>query len=293
MRPNLVRRLSEKAYPLWRDILLPALRERVFDEAFIRSGRSARFMEVSRHLFKLGRIPFFRERLPEFDPRKSSMSWLPINQDIEGAGEIALPLEVLDRFIEKARHRVIVNFCGCRLAAGCRDYPVDIGCLMMGESALQIPAKSRRQVGVEEAKQHVRRAVRAGLIPITGKARIDNDIFMIPDEGKLLTVCLCCECCCITRFSRYAPAEVLDGIHQPVEGLEIEVTDDCIGCGVCVSRCYIHAIRLEGARAVIGDLCRVCGRCATHCPENAIKLRLVNPDAVGDVVRRIESMVDF
>lgn len=293
MQPGVVRRFSEKAYPLWRDLLLPALRERVFDETFIRSRNSGRLLEIARHLFKLGRIPFFRDHLPEFDPGKSSMSWLPINQNIEGAGEIALPLEVLDRLIEKARHRVIVNFCGCRLAVGCRDYPVDIGCLMMGESALQIPTKSSREVGVEEAKEHVRKAIRAGLIPITGKARIDNDIFMIPDEGKLLTVCLCCECCCITRFSRYAPAELLDGIHQPVEGLEIEVTDECIGCGICVSKCYIDAIRLEGTRAVIGDLCRVCGRCAMHCPQQAIKLRLRNPNAVEDVVRRIESMVDF
>jgi len=293
MRARLVRQWSEKAYPLWRDTLLPALRERIFDEGFIRSRQSKRVLEFSRHFFKLGRIPFFRDHLPQFDPQKSSMSWLPINQDIEGAGEIALPLEVLDRLIEKASHRVIVNFCGCRLAMGCRDYPIDIGCLMMGESALQIPAKSRREVDVEEAKQHVRKAIQAGLIPVTGKARLDNDIFMIPDEGKLLTVCLCCECCCITRFSRYAPAEVLDRMHRPVEGLTIEVTDDCIGCGACVSKCYIDAIRLEGDRAVIGDLCRVCGRCAMHCPQHAIQLRLRNPDAVGDVVRRIESMVQF
>jgi ferredoxin len=293
MRRSVVGQLTGKAYPLWRDLLLPAMRERFFNETFIRSRNARRWMEISKHVFKLAKIPFFREHLPEFDPGKSSMSWLPINQDIEGAGEIALPLDVLDRLIEKARHRVIVNFCGCRLAMHCRDYPVDIGCLMMGESALQIPTKSSREVGVEEAKQHVRRAVEAGLIPITGKARIDNDIFMIQDEGKLLTVCLCCECCCITRFSRYTPPEVLDGIHQPVEGLEIAVTDDCIGCGICLSKCYLEAIRLEGARAVIGDLCRVCGRCAMHCPENAIKLRLGNPDAVDAVVRRIESMVEF
>jgi UDP-glucose 4-epimerase len=285
--------MAETTGTLWRDLMLPVMREQIFSEKFIGSKHSRRFFELSKNVFKLGRIPFFREHLPELDPDKSSLSWLPINKDIEGAGEIALPVEVLDRLIEKARHRVIVNFCGCRLAVGCRDYPIEIGCLMMGESALQIPTKSSREVGVEEAKEHVRKAIQAGLIPVTGKARIDNDIFMIPDEGRLLTVCLCCECCCITRHSRYAPKDVLDGIHQPVEGLSIEVTDDCIGCGACVSKCYIDAIRMDGDRAVIGDMCRVCGRCATHCPQDAIKLRLNNPDAVEDVVRRIESMVNF
>jgi len=293
VRPRVLQQLSETAAALWKEHLLPVMRERIFDEKFIGSKHSRPVFEFSKNIFKLGRIPFFRERLPEFDPDKSNLSWLPINQEIEGAGEIALPVEVLDRLIEKARHRVIVNFCGCRMAMDCQDYPIEIGCLMMGESALQIPAKSSREVGVEEAKQHIRKAIQAGLIPVTGKARIDNDIFMIPDEGKLLTVCLCCECCCITRFSRYAPREVLDGMHHPVEGLSIEVTEDCIGCGACVSKCYIDAIRLEGDQAVIGDMCRVCGRCAMHCPQEAIKLRLSNPDAVGDVVGRIESMVDF
>jgi len=293
MRRKIVQGVTETAGNLWVRYLLPALRERIFSEAFIGSAPGRRALELSRHAFKLSRVPFLRDRLPEFDPQKSNLSWLPINQDIEGAGEIALPVEVLDRLIEKASHRVIVNFCGCRMAAGCKDYPVDIGCLMMGESALQIPAKSRREVDVEEAKAHVRRAIEAGLIPVTGKARVDNDIFLIPDEGKLLTVCLCCECCCITRFSRYAPQEVLDRMHHPVEGLSIEVTEDCIGCGACVSRCYINAIQIQDGRAEISGMCRVCGRCAMHCPQNAIRLKLDNPRAVDDVVRRIESVVSF
>jgi len=164
---------------------------------------------------------------------------------------------------------------------------------MMGDSAMQIPEKMRREVGVEEAKAHVKKAVEAGLIPITGKARIDNDIFMIPDEGKLLTVCLCCECCCITRFSRYGTQESLESIHHPVEGLSVEVTDACIGCGACVSSCYLNAIEMAGQKAEIGNLCRVCGRCAMHCPQDAIKLKLDNPNAIEDVVQRIESVVDF
>ncbi len=278
---------------VWREAVLPVLREKTYVEDMFDKPSMKQSFEVAKYFFQLSRIPFFRDRLPEFNPDKNSISWIPINRDIEGAEEIALPEEILDRLIEKARHRVVLNSCGCRKGLGCKDYPSEIGCLMMGESALKIPSKVRREVSVKEAKAHVRKAIKAGLIPITGKARIDNDIFMIPDEGKLLTVCLCCECCCVTRFSSCVPPEVMDGIQPRVEGLSVEISEDCIGCGTCVSKCYIDAIKMQGNRAVIGDMCRVCGRCAAICPENAIKLKLNNPRAVDDVVQRIEALVDF
>ncbi len=278
---------------IWTDKLQPRMREAFWDPKMWGKPGSKRFFETWENFFKLAKIPFFRERLPEFDPKKSNMSWLPINRDIEGTDGLALHEEVLGRLIEKANHRVIVDSCGCRKSMGCKDYPADIGCLMMGESALKIPEKARREVGIEEAKAHVRKAVESGLIPVVGKARIDNDIFMIPDEGKLLTVCLCCECCCVTRYTRHVPQEVLGDMHRPVEGLSIEVTDDCIGCGVCVPKCYLDAIELKGDRAAIGELCRICGRCVEACPEDAIKLKLDNPHVVDDVVRRIEGAVEF
>jgi UDP-glucose 4-epimerase len=244
-------------------------------------------------LFRLTRIPFLRNIMPECDPKRTDMTWLPINRDIESAGQVALPEDVLDRLIEKAKYLVLVNFCGCRTAMNCKHYSHDIGCLMMGESALAIPEKSRRVVSVEEAKAHVRKSIAAGLIPIAGKARLDNDIFMIPDRDKLLTVCFCCECCCILRYSRHMPAEVLDGLHHPVDGLSITVTDKCTGCGTCVEHCYIGAIKIENDSAVIGEMCRVCGRCSTNCPENAIKLKLGNSKAAEELVLRIDSIVEY
>ncbi len=289
--------ITEQLKKVWLDTLLPSLRERLFDEKIFERVEgwpsSRKILDVVNCFFKMANLPFIGEWLPEFDPKKSNISWIPINQDIQGAEEIALPEEVLDRLIDKASHRMIVHFCGCRVAMGCKDYPSEIGCLMMGESALQIPAAIRKEVSSREAKAHVRKAIKAGLIPITGKARIDNDFFMIPDEGKLLTVCLCCECCCVTRAFRYLPPEIMKGIQHPVEGLTVEVTDDCNGCGTCLDKCYTAAIELKNGQAVIGDMCAVCGRCAAHCPKKAIKLRLDNPNAVDDVVSRIESVIDL
>ena len=105
------------------------------------------------------------------------------------------PLDLLDRFIEETSHRVILEACGCRTARRCERHPHDIGCLLMGDSALESPPSIRREVGVSEAREHVARAVEAGLVPQVGKARVDNYIFGIKETRHLLTTCFCCDCC--------------------------------------------------------------------------------------------------
>ena len=80
---------------------------------------------------------------------------------------------------------------------------------------------------------------------------------------------------------------------EPVEGLSIEITEDCVGCGACVKKCFIEAIEIKEGRAVMSEYCTLCGRCAGVCPENAIKLKLNNPNAVDDVIKRITGRIDL
>ena len=289
--------LTDKVVSLFEDRVLTWLREKYFTERAVSATGAKRVFESYRYFFKLENFKIINRFLPQFKAEKSTMSWLPTNKTIEvnlpiKTTDIALPSKVLDHFIEKASHRVIVNFCGCRKAMGCNQYNHNLGCLMMGESALLIPKISRREVGIEEAKEHVKKAIGSGLIPLTGKARIDNDIFMIPDRGKLMTVCFCCECCCIARFTQDITLEALENINPTVEGLSIEVTDKCTACGTCLSKCYIDAINIVDDRAVIGARCRICGRCAKHCEQKAIKLKIDNVNAAQDVINRIETYVD-
>lgn len=259
-----------------------------------RGGRMVKnFFKSFEWLYALAYIPALRDRIPALDPNLSDVSTLPINKDIEGAEGIALPEEVLDRLIDISNFRVIIDQCACRAIYGCEDYPKDIGCIFMGESARKIPDDYRREASVEEAKAHVRKAFAAGLVPIVGEARADHDLLRIPPEGKLLTTCFCCECCCLSRAFRHGPVETVDGIMHGVEGLTVEVTDACVGCGTCVESCFIGAIQVRAGQAVIDDYCRVCGRCAGVCPVNAIKLKLDNPNAVDDVVNRILAKVDL
>jgi len=226
-------------------------------------------------------------------PSKTEMRWLPINEDIEMGEDMPMPITILDRLIEETSHRTIYDYCGCRLAYDCEHYPIEVGCLLMGDSAAGVNPDFCREVGVDEAKEHARKAVDAGLVPIVGKARIDNAIFRIKDTGHLLTVCFCCECCCLTRFFRHTPLKHLEPLVKPLDGITIEVTDDCEGCGTCVKKCYMQTIEIVDDKAVMGPYCQSCGRCASVCPNDAIKITLNDPEFFDKTLERIRSYVKY
>jgi len=244
------------------------------------------FLKILHGSFKFVSLPGIRKISPWIDPKKNSMTYLPINESLIAQEEALLP-DVVHRFIDESEHHVVMNKCGCRFGNKCENHTEDVGCLFIGESALDMAGGISRQVTKEEAHAHVEKAISAGLVPMTGKVRVDNDLFLIPDRKQLLSVCFCCHCCCMMTFFRHTPSEQLDGVMLPAEGLEIEVTDDCVGCGTCVETCGFEAITIENGKAVHGDICRKCGRCERTCPNNAVKISLHNPDAVEDIAKRI------
>lgn len=232
--------------------------------------------------------PWFRSDLTD-------MRWLPINEDIELPAGAPAPLDLLDRLIEETSHRVILQACGCRTARRCEKHPHDIGCLLMGDSAIESPPSIRREVGVSEAKEHVARAVESGLVPMVGKARVDNYIFGVKDTRRLLTACFCCDCCCISQYERHFPVNKLDEMFPTVDGFHLEVDSICDGCRSrtesCADRCYVRAIEMRGGRAVITEKCRGCGRCAAYCPVGAVKVSIDDPGFLEESYSRIRAHV--
>jgi UDP-glucose 4-epimerase len=89
---------------------------------------------------------------------------------------------------------------------------------------------------------------------------------------------------------RYVPQKHLEEIFPLLDGLEIEVSDGCIGCGACVDKCYMHSIRVEGGRAVHDKTCRGCGRCATACPNGAVSIRLTDAQSLAKSVEHFLSL---
>jgi Fe-S-cluster-containing hydrogenase component 2 len=232
---------------------------------------------------------------PWFKANRTDMRWLPINEDIELPPGAPAPLELLERFIEESSHRVIFEACGCRTAYQCEQHPRDIGCLLMGDSTLESPPSVSREVGPAEAKEHMLRAVEAGLVPMVGKARVDNFIFGIKDRRRMLTTCFCCDCCCMSRYERFFPVDKLDELFPRIDGIHLEVTDACDGCGdspeACAERCYIKAIDVVDGMPTITDRCRACGRCAIACPVHAIHIRIDEDRFLEKSYERIVSQV--
>ena len=61
-----------------------------------------------------------------------------------------------------------------------------------------------------------------------------------------------------------------------------QVTENCIGCGICTRVCPAGCIHLGKQKAVhTAENCQMCMACIHHCPENAVRLRIPekNPNA--------------
>jgi ferredoxin len=215
-----------------------------------------------------------------------------IDHPLAPPDEIVLPSQILEHFIQRANTHWIMNTCICRDAASCRDYPVDLGCLFLGQAVLDINPQLGRLVTREEALDHVRRCHEAGLVHIIGRNKLDTVWLGVGPDHRLLTICHCCPCCCLWRIL----PDVAPGISERVTrlpGVSVNVTDACAGCGECTQDiCFVDAIHLQNGRAVISDACRGCGRCADVCPQTAIQVRVADSRLLETTIAQISTLVD-
>ena len=185
-----------------------------------------------------------------------------------------------------------MNYCICRKSNDCKDYPIDYGCLFLGEAALGINPQLGRRVSEEKALEHVKKCREVGLIHLIGRNKLDAMWLNVNPGNKLLSICNCCPCCCLWRILPDITPEIGRKVTK-LSGVEVTVTDRCIGCGTCTENvCFVDAIHLQDSRAVIGVECRGCGRCVEVCPNNAIEFKLTNTDFLNDSIDRISAVVD-
>ncbi len=216
---------------------------------------------------------------------------IQINEPIEMPVEVVLPSQVVAYFIEQASHHWIMNACICRDSSQCQDYPVEYGCLFMGEAVLGINPKLGRLATKEEAHQHARRCRDAGLVHMVGRNKLDAVWLGVGPNEKLLTVCNCCPCCCLWKMLPQVNPLIGDKVTK-MPGVDITVTDLCAGCGTCTEgACFVDAIRLVDGRAIISESCRGCGHCVEVCPNGAIELTIDNPAFLHKTIARIAPLV--
>ena len=233
--------------------------------------------------------------LPLFSPKRQTLTYIPINRDLSGSASLFLPREIVADLIERSAHRAVIHRCTCRVARTCADHDVDIGCMLLGDGAAEIDESIARHVSTGQALQHLDRALGNGLMPLVGRAPIDNHIWGVRNRGRLLTVCFCCRCCCTVLVSgRYLPRAVHDSIVAP-EGVSV-LTDEsrCTGCGQCVGECFMGALSLvDGTALRDTSRCKACGRCAAVCPADAITVTIDHETARARMVGRIRKYVNF
>ena len=216
---------------------------------------------------------------------------IQVNRPIDMTEEMVLPSQVVEHFIDKANYHWIMSACLCRDAAKCKDYPIDLGCLFLGEAALGINPQLGRCVTKEEALEHVQRCRDAGLVHLVGRNKLDTVWLGIGPGNKLLTVCNCCPCCCLWRVLPHVAPQIGAKIAR-MPGVTVTVTDQCTGCGICTEDvCFVDAIHLVNDRAVISEACRGCTRCVDVCSQEAIEIS-IDARFVEDSISRLSPLVD-
>jgi Pyruvate/2-oxoacid:ferredoxin oxidoreductase delta subunit len=227
------------------------------------------------------------------------MVYLPRNQvlqvhhPIDLPENVVLPSQVVDHFIEEAGYHWLMDACLCRQAEGCEDYPIDLGCLFLGEAARDINPRLGRRVTREEALEHVRRCREAGLVHLIGRNKLDTMWLGVGPGDRLLTVCHCCPCCCLYGVLPHL-AEHLQGKITRMPGVRVAVNEEeCVGCGACAREvCFVDAVHMTDGRATIGEGCVGCGRCVDACPTGAIEMTVEDGRFVQETVERIATLVD-
>lgn len=182
---------------------------------------------------------------------------LPVQQAIPAALHV-FPYEEAAHYIQTSKY-VGVSDCPCRLTHKRCDRPIDV-CMPLGYSAKFLAERgAARLVTPEEALKVLQRAEDAGLVHCASNTR-----------DKIDYICNCCPCCCgilgvVTRLK--------GAVSRPESNFySVIQVENCTGCGVCVERCPMKAIRLDDVASVDQALCIGCGLCVSGCDFEAAVL---------------------
>ena len=215
---------------------------------------------------------------------------LPIDGAIEDTSEI-LPFEDVAKVLETKEY-FCVTTCPCRHrknvdpdSQSCKHSTVN--CLHFDGLARYIVENDMgREITHEETHEILRQSAEEGMVYTLSNV-----------QDGAATICTCCQCCCV-HFEAIHKLGHADG---PVpSNYRVRVNSGtCVGCGLCVRRCPMHALSLEDAAAAKGritkvkdktgkvkelknkkgriavlepELCIGCGVCAYKCPTQSLVL---------------------
>jgi H+/Na+-translocating ferredoxin:NAD+ oxidoreductase subunit B len=189
---------------------------------------------------------------------------IAVNQEIHGKTTV-LPYEEVMKLIDKTEY-IAAGTCVCRHQGDLLDRPCDKPkdnlCMIFGPSAQF--AQSYGFVNLisrEEARRRIDEAEKAGLVHNYANSQ----------DRYIDLLCNCCGChCFLLRGAKRSPLPSQFVIANWV----INIDDNaCVGCGACIDRCWMEALKMDGDLAVRDfNRCIGCGICRYVCPSDAMKL---------------------
>lgn len=245
-------------------------------------------------VFRSTRIPVLNRLGELVIPLKDvTLTYVPVYENIDLPEGTVTPISIIEYFIRQASDHLLLSRCPCRSENGCKDFPTDFACIFMGPAVREVDPEVGRLVSMEEALDHLHEATEMGLVSCVGKFKGDAIMMGIKDHHKLMTVCHCCPCCCISTSFHLAGKRV-QSVLKRLEGVTVEIDEEaCNGCGLCVRNCIFKQVEIVDKKAVISGECKACGRCAMVCKQQAVKVSVDNPEYIQACIDRIGSYVDI
>lgn len=226
------------------------------------------------------------------DVQTKGLRVVPIQRTLDDRRRILPYEDVLNLLLQQ--ERFAVAHCACRHRANmdpsatpCKHETET--CLHFGRLADYIVKNSLgREITREESEEILARSAEAGLVHAVSNWQRDVD-----------TICNCCMCCCVYFQAFHV---LRHGSAMNASAYEVHTRpESCRGCGVCVKRCPMGALRLEAhplaentrgkASVPDRDLCIGCGVCAHGCPTQSLSLKrrptvIAPPQDVNELKRK-------
>ncbi len=194
----------------------------------------------------------------------STTKKVPVDEEIFHLSTI-LPYDEVMKLIDTTEY-IAAGTCVCRHQGDLLDRPCDKPknnlCMIFGPSAEFANSHGFvRLLSKEEARKSIDEAEKAGLV----------HNYANTNDRYIDLLCNCCGCHCpFLRGAARSPVPSQAFIAKWV----IKIDDDaCTGCGACVDRCWMEALKMDGDLAVRdANRCIGCGICMYVCPTDAMKL---------------------
>jgi formate hydrogenlyase subunit 6/NADH:ubiquinone oxidoreductase subunit I len=205
--------------------------------------------------------------------RTKPLRAVPINRTVEDPRRI-MPYEDVMSLLD-SQDFIAVTKCACRQrkrldreSAAC-DHPEEV-CLHFRHLGHYLAENGLgREITKEEAKDILAQAADAGLVHAVSNRQEDAD-----------TLCNCCKCSCVFLESYHVLGH---SKSHDFSNYRLKINQEtCQGCGLCVERCPVEALRLEdsllatnrkGKAATLDSArCLGCGVCVHKCPTRSLIL---------------------